>query len=131
MPLIAWEDGLKRGLGFQDADHQEAVRLMNALQTCSDDEFPGLFAEHLTHLREHLERENQLMERINFFAIEVHMDEHASILATLDDVQAQLDAGDLDSARAFAEHDLPEWFLRHLATMDTATAHFAQQRGES
>lgn len=131
MPLITWEDGLKRGLSFQDADHQEAVRLMNALQTCSDEDLPRLFAEHLTHLREHLERENQLMERIGFFATAVHMDEHARILETLDAVQAQLDAGEIETVREFVEHDLPEWFLGHLASMDTATAQFALQRGES
>ncbi|HEY9163140.1 MAG TPA: hemerythrin family protein, partial [Magnetovibrio sp.] len=78
-----------------------------------------------------LDRENQLMERIGFFATEVHMAEHARILELLEDVQSQLDAGEVDTVREFVEHDLPEWFLRHLASMDSATAQFAQQRGES
>jgi len=45
MALITWNDALKRGLAFQDADHEEAVALMNALQTCTDAELPALFAQ--------------------------------------------------------------------------------------
>ena len=131
MSLITWNNDLKRGIGFQDADHEHAVELMNALQTCSDAELPALFAEHLVHLREHLARENEMMQRTDFFALEMHMDEHEQILKTLDAVQAKLDAGDVAGTRQFVQHDLPEWFLNHLATMDTAAAQVALQRGES
>jgi len=130
MTLISWNDGLKLGLGFQDADHEESVRLMNALQTCSDAELPALFIQHRAHLREHLARENELMERIGFFAIEVHMDEHERVLAEQDAILTKLEAGDIAAGRKYVEQDLPAWFLGHLQSMDTMTAQFALQRGE-
>lgn len=43
MTTITWSDVLKRGLGFQDNDHEQAVKLMNTLQECSDEELPALF----------------------------------------------------------------------------------------
>jgi hemerythrin len=130
MTLIAWNDGLKLGLGFQDADHEESVRLMNAMQTCSDAELPARFAQHLEHLREHLARENELMERIGFFAIEVHMGEHERVLAEQDVILAKLKSGDLAAVRQYVQEDLPAWFLGHLQSMDAMTAQFALQRGE-
>jgi hemerythrin len=130
MTLITWNDTLKRGLGFQDADHEEAVRLMNALQTCTDADLPAIFAQHTQHLREHLARENELMERIGFFAKDVHIGEHERVLKETAAIQAKLDAGAIAEVRAYVGHALPEWFLGHLQSMDTMTAKFAQQQGE-
>ena len=130
MTLLTWDYTFKLGLGFQDADHEESVRLMNAMQTCSDTELPALFVQHMAHLREHLARENELMERIGFFAIEVHRGEHERVLAEQDAILTKLTAGDLDAVRQYVQEDLPAWFLGHLQSMDTMTAQFAQQRGE-
>lgn len=131
MTLIDWDEELKRGIAFQDDDHQEAVRLMNAMQTCSDADLPALFAEHATHLKDHLARENALMERINFFAKEVHMGEHERVLMEIARMQATLADGDIATVRQYVQDDLPNWFLDHLNSMDTMTAQFARQMGES
>lgn len=131
MTLITWNDHLKRGIAFQDADHEESVALMNALQTCPDAEFPARFAAHLEHLRAHLERENALMERTGFFAKEMHMAEHARVLAEHDEMLERLNAGDLAQVRRYAQEEVPAWFLGHLESMDTMTALHARQRGEN
>jgi len=131
MSLIEWNDSLKRGLNFQDHDHEEAVGLMNALQTCSDEDLPKIFTQHVEHLRAHLERENELMDRIGFFAIDMHKGEHTRVLAETDAMQAKLEAGDIATVRAYVTDALPQWFLEHLDSMDTMTAMFAKQMGES
>ena len=131
MSLITWDDTLKRGLTFQDADHEESVKLMNAMQSCGDDDLPRLFAEHFAHLREHLARENELMERIGFFAKDMHMGEHERVLAEHAAMQAKLDQGDVATVRTYVTDELPQWFLDHLESMDTMTAMFAQQHGET
>ena len=131
MSEIVWDDSLKRGIAFQDADHEESVALMNAMQTCSDAELPGAFAKHLAHLREHLERENALMQRTEFFAMDVHIAEHDRVLAEHSLMQSSLNAGDLATVRRYVEEDLPAWFVRHLNTLDTAIALVAKQHGES
>jgi len=131
MTMITWSDELKRGIAFQDDDHQEAVALMNALQTCSDEELPVLYAKLFAHTKEHLQRENELMDRINFFATEVHKGEHDRVLAEMQEFQDKLDAGNLAEVRVYVEQAIPDWFLNHLDSMDTATAMFARQMGES
>lgn len=131
MTTITWSDQLKRGIGFQDQDHEDAVALMNALQGCSDEDLPELYKKLHHHTQEHLARENALMERIGFFAIAMHKGEHDRVLAEMQDFQDLLDAGELDKVRHYVEETIPAWFLNHLDTMDTATAMFAQQMGES
>ncbi|MBL4613373.1 MAG: hemerythrin domain-containing protein [Magnetovibrio sp.] len=131
MTLIKWTDELKRGIGFQDGDHEEAVTLMNALQTCNDDELPDLFVKLHTHTKEHLERENELMDRIGFFAIDVHKGEHTRVLTEMQEFQDKLDAGEITVVRTYVQETVPDWFLNHLDSMDTATAMFAKQHGET
>lgn len=130
MTFIKWTDQLKRGIGFQDDDHEEAVAVMNALQTCSDEELPALYAKLHTHTKEHLQRENELMERIGFFAIDMHKGEHDRVLVEMQDFQDKLDAGDIAQVRQYVQETVPDWFLDHLNSMDTATAMFALQKGE-
>jgi len=131
MKAIQWDETMKLGLGFQDQDHEHAVSLMNKMQTCSDADLPTIFAEHTHHLKGHLKRENELMERTGFFAKDMHMGEHERVLAEIDDIQAKLDDGDIKTVRAYVRNDLPQWFLDHLQSMDTMTAQFALAQGES
>lgn len=131
MSQIAWDEHLKRGIAFQDKDHEEAVRLMNAMQTCSDDDLPALFAAHFDHARAHFTREHELMERTGFFAYETHAAEHMRVLNELKAMQATLDQGDIATVRDYVTNTLPDWFLNHLDTMDMITAQFARQHGES
>ena len=83
MTKIEWNESLKRHIAFQDADHQEAVELMNAMQDCSDEELPALFKAHFEHLRAHFTREHELMERTGFFAYDCHAEEHMRVLKEL------------------------------------------------
>lgn len=130
MTTITWSDELKRGLGFQDKDHEEAVALMSALQECSDEELPSLFDQLFAHTKEHLERENALMERIDFFATPMHKGEHDRVLAEMQEFKERLDAGDITAVRHFVRETVPNWFIEHLNSMDTITAQFARQAGE-
>lgn len=130
MSPIEWTDAFKLGLGFQDTDHEEAVALMNTLQTCSDADLPQVFAQYVGHITAHLSRENELMDRIGFFAKDMHKGEHQRVLAETADIQAKLEAGDLKAVRAYVTTDLPNWFVDHLNSMDMMTAQFALQKGE-
>jgi len=130
MTTITWSDELKRGLGFQDKDHEEAVALMNAFQECTDEELTTLFDQLFAHTREHLERENELMERIGFFATPMHKGEHDRVLAEMQDYKDKLTDGDIAAVRHYVQETVPNWFLEHLNSMDTITAQFALQAGE-
>jgi len=131
MTNIKWTDDLKRGLTFQDDDHEEAVAMMNALQACSEADLPVLFKQLFEHTKAHLAREDELMDRIGFFAAEVHKGEHVRVLVEMQAFQDKLDAGDIAAVRTYVEETVPDWFLNHLESMDTATAMFARQKGET
>ncbi len=130
MTTITWSDELKRGLGFQDTDHEEAVELMNALQECTDEELPGLFEQLFAHTQAHLQRENELMDRIGFFAAAMHKGEHERVLEEMQAFKEKLEAGDIAAVRHYTQETVPNWFIEHLNTMDTITAQFALQVGE-
>ncbi|HEY9079951.1 hemerythrin family protein [Magnetovibrio sp.] len=131
MTLINWTDELKRGIAFQDQDHEEAVAVMNALHGCAEADLAPLFKKLFDHTKAHLAREDELMDRIGFFAAAVHKGEHARVLAEMQEFQDKLDAGDIDAVRTYVEQTVPDWFLNHLDSMDTATAMFARQMGET
>ncbi|MBF0247585.1 MAG: hemerythrin family protein [Alphaproteobacteria bacterium] len=121
---------MKRGLAFQDEDHEEAVALVNAAQTCTDEEFPAAYRRLLDHTVDHLKREDDLMARIGFFAMEVHTSEHRRVIDEMHHYLDKLKAGDIAAVRAYVTDAVPNWFINHLDTMDTATAMFARQMGE-
>jgi len=131
MTLIQWSDDLQRGLSFQDDDHEEAVALMNALQACAEEDLPRLYNDLFDHTKAHLQREDELMDRIGFFASAAHKGEHVRVLAEMQAFQDKLDAGEIAAVRTYVEEALPNWFLNHLDSMDSATAMFARQMGES
>jgi len=123
---ISWTDELKVGVGFIDADHEEAVRLMAVMAEAEGPALTALFGEFVHHCQEHFARENDLMSRIGFFAIDCHMDEHERVLAELADMAGRDEA----ALKTYVRSDLPEWFLGHRNSMDFVTAQFARQMGE-
>ncbi len=131
MTFITWDDALLRGIHFQDDDHKEAVTLMNAMQTCSDQDFSEIFAKHLEHVKAHFTREEEMMARTGFFALKAHSEEHQRILHELQAMQTRLAANEFAVVRKYVQEDLPNWFLTHLDTMDMVIAHVARQAGES
>ncbi len=131
MTFITWDDALLHGIRFQDEDHKEAVVLMNAMQTCCDEDLPGIFTKHIEHIKAHFAREENMMERTGFFALKAHREEHKRILHELQAMQTRLAVEDFAVVRKYVQEDLPNWFLTHLDTMDMVIAHVAKRAGES
>lgn len=123
---IEWTKDYEVGVGFMDADHKEAVDLMAAMQTAEGEALKDLLAKFTHHCQEHFARENELMERIGFFAQGCHTDEHERVLDELKDMAGKDEA----AIQAYARDDLPDWFVGHRNSMDFVTAQFAQQMGE-
>ena len=129
MTDLSWTDDLKLGIAAIDADHAETVALMAEMAAAPDDALPGLLATFESHCAQHFGRENTLMAEHGFFAEECHAAEHARVLDEMGAVRGRLEAGDLTAARSYVADDLPRWFVGHLNTMDTVTAHFLKQCG--
>jgi hemerythrin len=58
---------------------------------------------------------------------ECHLDEHAAVLRSAEEVREHVTAGRLDAVRSFTEA-LANWFPGHAAHLDSALAHWLVKR---
>jgi len=125
--VIRWGEALLLGLEFVDRDHCEAVEMINRLSAAAPAERRNLARAFLDHCVGHFAREEDLMARTGFFALEPHRDEHRRVLDELAEVVERLDSG--DACDEYFSVDLPQWFLEHRATMDYVTTGYALDHG--
>jgi hemerythrin len=104
---------LKQQLAAVRAGEQE----LNALDPLVD--------ELLTHMIEHFEREERLMQQIGFPPYPMHKSAHDEVLeATRGVVDAWKKQPDAELLDSFFLQQLPQWLEQHIATMDFVTARF-------
>ncbi|WP_231363539.1 bacteriohemerythrin [Thioalkalivibrio sulfidiphilus] len=120
---------------FMQDDHEEAHRLLDriveSLAASTGNESPGLrkdLRNFIEHTRAHFNREESLMKEIDFPPFPVHKQEHDLRLEELVSCLDDLDAGavGLDDVRELFMGRFLPWYRRHCATMDQATANFAE-----
>ena len=129
LPPLTWDDSLKVGNATIDADHKETVELLATCAAAEDADFRALFAGFATHLREHLAREEGLMQQYGFPATPIHKHEHDRVRLELEGIEKRLAAGNLQLARGYIREMVPEWFVNHKNTMDSATAAWIAAQG--
>jgi len=79
---------------------------------------------------EHFEREERLMEQINFPPYPVHKSAHDEVLeATREVVASWKKQPDADLLESFFLQQLPPWLEQHISTMDFVTARFLASSG--
>jgi len=111
-------------LGYTPMDkvHAEFDEL---LQRARSVQFPEDWRELLraidTHLRAHFEAEDGWMRDTAFPVRECHMDEHAAVLKSSEEVLALAELGDVRAAPAFVD-ELASWFPGHADYLDSALA---------
>jgi hemerythrin len=129
LSALAWDDSLKVGNAIIDADHKETVELLAACAAAEDEDFRALFAGFATHLREHLAREEELMRQYGFPPYPIHKHEHDRVRLELEGIEKRLAAGNLQLARGYVSEMVPNWFIAHKNTMDSATAAWIKSQG--
>jgi hemerythrin len=122
MSLIVWGKQYELGIAPMDGTHREFVERVNRLAAASGGAayLDGL-DELIAHTRAHFEQENDWMRRCGFPPIEVHMGEHARVLALFAEVRGRVAEGDEEAGRRLVD-ELTAWFSDHAATMDAALA---------
>ena len=113
-----------------DVSHDEFTRLVAALAEADDAATAPRFERLALHLREHFGDEDRLMRETGFPSQQCHLDEHAAVLASVEDVRRALQQGRPETARRLA-HALTGWFPEHVDAMDRglATWAFRQRTG--
>ena len=117
-----------------NATHAEEVALLRDLLSAleADDvaRVAELAATFAAHVEEHFAREERLMEQHGFPPYPIHKSEHDRMRPLVAEHCAGVGSADGRVAllRFIREEFLP-WLTSHVATMDTATAHFLAMQG--
>ncbi len=133
MPAIAaipaWDSSLEVGNAIIDADHKETVELLAEAAQASDAELPAHFKTFAQHLREHLAREEELMHQYGFPPTPIHVHEHNRVRLELEGIEKRMAMGNLALVRGYLTEIVPDWFVNHKNTMDSATASWIRSQG--
>jgi len=111
-------------LGYAPMDkvHAELDELLQRARTASSPEdWYELLQAIDIHLREHFKMEDHWMRETLFPARDCHMDEHAAVLKSSEEVLALAEVGDLRAAPSFVD-ELARWFPGHADYLDSALA---------
>ena len=129
MPSLKWSDNLSLGVKEMDAAHKIFLDELAALLTMPDETFGPAFQSMIAKMEQDFQEEEQLMEDMDYPGLPGHREQHARVLGALHHVAPHVMQGDIALGREAAEL-LPQWFLFHLSTMDTALAFALDLDGE-
>lgn len=137
--MINFDDVPKVALEFMNADHEEATKITNTLQTligaadngeANPQAISDTLEKLLIHCREHFAREEAQMQKINFPPYPIHQGEHQCVLNEMEQVlEDWRKSEDLVALKQYAFDTLPEWFIGHIESMDSITALFIARCG--
>lgn len=124
--IITWKDAYKVGDAEIDAQHQELFRQVNTFMKATDK--AGLTSGAMSlfkYTREHFKHEENLMRRINFPALESHLQQHNDLIARLSDISASIASDTLNMTDLGAF--LSDWLLGHIRIYDTKLATYVNK----
>lgn len=122
-----WRDEFELGHEDMDATHREFVSCVDALLRAPDHELPARLDALAEHTKRHFAEEDEAMRRGAYNAGGCHVQEHAAVLKSLDEVRVALREGRPAVVRAFAEA-LADWFPEHARVMDLGLARWMVQQ---
>jgi hemerythrin len=127
VPGFVWHDDYALGHRTMDDTHHEFVACVHALLTVEDDALANALEAFAEHAHQHFDEEDNAMRETAYGSAGCHIDEHAAVLRSLDEVRAMLAAGQTHVVRAFARA-LADWFPEHVRVMDQGLARWLVQR---
>lgn len=120
---LSWSEDLDFGHRQMDDTHREFIDCVNAMLECDDAEFDARLAAFEAHARDHFGAEDRWMAESGYENARCHVDEHKSVLASVNEVQALPDERRLEVGRRLAV-ELARWFPGHAEAMDHGLATF-------
>ncbi|WP_242539760.1 bacteriohemerythrin [Trinickia mobilis] len=124
---FAWHDDYVLGHGTMDETHHEFVACVHTLLTTEDPNLGIALEAFAEHARRHFGDEDAAMRETAYGSAGCHIEEHAAVLRSLDEVRALLAEGRTEVVRSFARA-LVDWFPEHVRVMDQSLARWLVQR---
>ncbi|TXH87670.1 MAG: bacteriohemerythrin [Rhodoferax sp.] len=122
MALFIWTNTLATGNAFIDADHHELVTRVNTVLECIAQRADNLaLSQALDKLgsftREHFAQEEAIMNKVGYARAQEHGAQHHALLEQMDQVIAQLRAGEAIDQMALY-NSLTRWVVDHIQQYD-------------
>ncbi len=116
-------------LGFDPMDeiHAEFETLLARTLDCADHELIARLEALTAHLRAHFAAEDAWMRETDFPPGQCHIDEHAAVLRSADEVLPLVAGGQPGVGRSFVQ-ELAKWFPSHADHLDSALAAWMSKR---
>ena len=129
---MKWTDDYRLGHAAMDETHEEFVACVSAVLVGTDTELKDLLDALAIHLERHFGQEDEWMRASEFPPRDCHIDEHASVMRSVRDVQRLL-AHPPEGVNPFAitrslAAALADWFEGHAAHLDSALSHWICKR---
>ena len=121
---LAWNDSLLLGFPAMDEEHRDFVACLLALQSADPGDTAEVAArldDFAAHARRHFAAEDAWMNETAFPPRQCHIDEHAAVLKSVDEVRALVAQGRTEHVPSLAAA-LADWFPRHAHHLDSALA---------
>ena len=118
---LVWSDTLLLGFAAMDNDHREFVAALHTLQAAGADSVATCLDAFTAQARRHFAAEDAWMTETAFPPRQCHIDEHAAVLKSLDEVRALVALGRVGHVPSLAAA-LADWFPRHAQHLDSALA---------
>jgi hemerythrin len=125
--ILTWHDGYLLGYTPMDQVHQEFVQIVGCMQQASDAELPALLDQFAKHAKAHFDAENAWMIATDFPARDCHIEEHAAVLNSVEQVRELVSGGNVAIVRSLVDH-LASWFPGHADYLDSALSHWMSKR---
>lgn len=114
----------KLGVLLMDEDHAALERMFGDVDTTPDADLPQLFEAVAAELAAHFAREEKAMTQARVPILLAHIELHQQILIEVARMRRAIAAESPEAARQLLGAFLPALIEQHVATADTATAHF-------
>ncbi len=124
---FAWSDAFLLGYGPMDDVHRKFVDTVREMQCAPDEDFAARLEAFAAHAKAHFDEENAWMIETDFPARECHMNEHAAVTHSIEQVRQRVAQGDIAIGRKLAA-ELERWFPGHADYRDSALAHWMCKR---
>jgi hemerythrin-like metal-binding protein len=120
---LEWNDLYLLGFSPMDETHEEFVGLVGRMQLAPDEALAPLLDEFAAHASKHFDMENQWMTETNFPAKGCHIDEHAAVMKSVEEVRELVSQGNYAVCRRLIA-ELASWFPAHADHLDSALSHW-------
>ena len=132
MAYFEWADDMVIDGGPIDRDHRLLVDLVNELHTATSqgagrEVVASILSRAISSTREHLTREEQLMEEMGFPDLEEHKVGHVSFMEDLYSLQRKLEQGGITVAAQLSAI-LRDWLSLHIRRNDKEILKFERSR---